>query len=174
MNIKSGNRSEFPKSSIQHYLQINGETGQETSYKQLLQEIVNIGSGLKKLGVKRGDVVALCSENKFEYLAAALAAVCCGATITPLNLQYTQSMNLFLTEYLVWIELKPIDYIPGANTLYIETFIETPLLLKSGQSTICFFRFNQLFEYLRSFFILRLASDTFYVEKIEDIRDWEE
>ncbi|XP_028160247.1 4-coumarate--CoA ligase 1-like isoform X2 [Ostrinia furnacalis] len=69
---------------------IDGETDQKITYNQLLQEIVNFGTGLKKLGVKRGDVVALCSENKMEYISAALAVVCCGATITPLNIHYTK------------------------------------------------------------------------------------
>ncbi|XP_063831313.1 uncharacterized protein LOC135080576 isoform X1 [Ostrinia nubilalis] len=69
---------------------IDGETDQKITYNQLLQEIVNFGEGLKKLGVKRGDVVALCSENKMEYISAALAVVCCGATITPLNIHYTK------------------------------------------------------------------------------------
>ncbi|CAG9789349.1 unnamed protein product [Diatraea saccharalis] len=69
---------------------INGETGEKTTYKILLQGLVNIGSGLRKLGVKRGDVVALCSENRVEYLAAALGALTCGACITPLNAQYTK------------------------------------------------------------------------------------
>lgn len=78
-----------------NFFQTNGETGQETTYRQLLQEIVNVGTGLKKLGVKRGDVVALCSENKSEYIAAALAVVCCGATITPLNIQYTKGTPVY-------------------------------------------------------------------------------
>ncbi|XP_053614070.1 luciferin 4-monooxygenase-like isoform X2 [Plodia interpunctella] len=68
---------------------INGETGQEITYQQLLQESVNIGSGLKKLGVRRGDVVALCSENRYEYLAAAIGVICRGAAVTTVNVEYT-------------------------------------------------------------------------------------
>lgn len=71
-------------------MQINGNTGEKTTYKELLQRTVDVGNGLKRLGVKRGDVVALCGENKPEYLIAAIAAVCCGATITTLNLMYTK------------------------------------------------------------------------------------
>lgn len=73
-------------------MQINGDTGDKITYAKLLQEIVNIGSGLKRIGVKSGDVVALCSENRYEYLASAIGVVCCGATVTPVNVQYTTGL----------------------------------------------------------------------------------
>ncbi|KAL4717917.1 hypothetical protein ACJJTC_001335 [Scirpophaga incertulas] len=68
---------------------INGETGEEINYNQLVQELVNIGTGLKRMGVSRGDVVALCSENNVQILATALAVICCGGSVTPINMQYT-------------------------------------------------------------------------------------
>lgn len=77
-------------------MQINGNTGEKTTYKQLLQGTVDVATGLKKLGVKRGDIVALCGENKTEYLIAAIAAVYCGAIITTLNLMYTKGSDLYL------------------------------------------------------------------------------
>ncbi|XP_030036602.2 4-coumarate--CoA ligase 1-like [Manduca sexta] len=69
---------------------VNGETGVKTTFKQIYQETVNAANGLKKLGVKRGDVVGICSENRDEYIAAALGVVCCGATITTFNLMYSK------------------------------------------------------------------------------------
>ncbi|CAH0594280.1 unnamed protein product [Chrysodeixis includens] len=69
---------------------INGDTGHKITYKQILQETVNIANGLKKLGVKKGDVIALCSENRDEFFPIALAVLCCGATITTLNVLYTK------------------------------------------------------------------------------------
>lgn len=70
--------------------QINGDTDQKITYRQILQETVNVATGLKRLGVKRGDVVALCSENRDEFIPTALAVVCCGATVTTLNVLYTK------------------------------------------------------------------------------------
>lgn len=70
--------------------QINGETGHKTTYSKIIQDTVNTATGLRKLGVKRGDVLAFCSENRDEYIAAALGAVCCGATITTANMQYSK------------------------------------------------------------------------------------
>ncbi|XP_026314983.1 4-coumarate--CoA ligase 1-like [Hyposmocoma kahamanoa] len=69
---------------------INGETGHKTTYSKIIQDTVNTATGLRKLGVKRGDVLAFCSENRDEYIAAALGAVCCGATITTTNMQYSK------------------------------------------------------------------------------------
>ncbi|KAJ8714066.1 hypothetical protein PYW08_007686 [Mythimna loreyi] len=69
---------------------INGDTDQKITYRQILQETVNVATGLKRLGVKRGDVVALCSENRDEFIPSALAIVCCGATVTTLNVLYTK------------------------------------------------------------------------------------
>ncbi|KAJ2953350.1 hypothetical protein O0L34_g940 [Tuta absoluta] len=69
---------------------VNGETGQETTYKQVLQGIVNVATGLRKFGVKRGDVIAFCSENRDEYIYTSIGVICCGATVTTANLQYTK------------------------------------------------------------------------------------
>lgn len=71
-------------------MQINAETGHKTTYSKIFQDTVNTATGLRKLGVKRGDVLAFCSENRDEYIAAALGAVCCGATITTTNMQYSK------------------------------------------------------------------------------------
>ncbi|XP_021186405.3 uncharacterized protein LOC110373457 [Helicoverpa armigera] len=69
---------------------INGDTNQKIFFRQILQETVNVATGLKRLGVRRGDVVALCSENIDEFLFAALATICCGATLTTYNVMYTK------------------------------------------------------------------------------------
>ncbi|XP_075982700.1 luciferin 4-monooxygenase-like [Anticarsia gemmatalis] len=70
--------------------QINGDTGHKVTTRHILQETVNVATGLQRLGVRRGDVVALCSENRDEYIPAALAVICCGATVTTLNVLYTK------------------------------------------------------------------------------------
>ncbi|XP_072929833.1 luciferin 4-monooxygenase-like [Epargyreus clarus] len=69
---------------------INGDSGHKTTYKELLQNVVNVATGLKLLGVKRGDVVALCSENRIEFIVSSMAAICCGATVTTLNPIYSK------------------------------------------------------------------------------------
>lgn len=68
--------------------QVNGDNGVETTYSQILQGTVDVAVGLQRLGVKRGYTVALCGESTIEYLTTALGAICCGATITPMNPMY--------------------------------------------------------------------------------------
>ncbi|XP_063367500.1 uncharacterized protein LOC134655923 [Cydia amplana] len=67
---------------------VNGDTGEEVTFQQILNDVVRIATGLKKFGVKRGDVVGLCSESRIEYISTAIAVMCCGATVTAVNLQY--------------------------------------------------------------------------------------
>ncbi|XP_061728907.1 luciferin 4-monooxygenase-like isoform X1 [Cydia pomonella] len=67
---------------------VNGDTGEEVTFQQILNDVVGVATGLKKFGVQRGDVVGLCSESRIEYISTAIAVMCCGATVTAVNLQY--------------------------------------------------------------------------------------
>lgn len=40
-------------------------------------------------GIKEGDVIGLCSENRLELPIVIFAAFCLGATVAPLNVTYT-------------------------------------------------------------------------------------
>lgn len=74
-------------------LQINGDTDNYVTFAELLQKIVNIATGLKTIGMKKDDVVALCSENCSEYIAVTVAASCVGATVTTFNINYTKGIH---------------------------------------------------------------------------------
>lgn len=56
----------------------------------MLQKIANIATGLKSTGLKRGDVVGLCSDNCSELIAVSVAASCVGATVTAFSIKYTK------------------------------------------------------------------------------------
>lgn len=45
---------------------------------RILQKSVNLAVALQELGLKKGDVVSLCSENRFEFTIASLAVIYCG------------------------------------------------------------------------------------------------
>ncbi|XP_073950379.1 luciferin 4-monooxygenase isoform X2 [Choristoneura fumiferana] len=68
---------------------ICGETGNSVTYREILQRSVNLAVALQKLGLKKGDVVALCSENRFEFPITALAIMYCGAVLCTLNVTYS-------------------------------------------------------------------------------------
>lgn len=70
--------------------QISGDTGEKISYVDLAKKIVNVATALSKLGVRQGDVVAICSENRIEFYVAIIAVYYIGAVATFLNMAYTK------------------------------------------------------------------------------------
>ncbi|XP_068618880.1 luciferin 4-monooxygenase [Battus philenor] len=68
---------------------ISAETGESVSYKYILQNSVNLATALRALGLKKGDVVALSSENRFEFTVASLAVIFSGAMLSTLNVTYS-------------------------------------------------------------------------------------
>lgn len=50
---------------------------------------MNLAVSLRKLGLKKGDVVGLSAENRFEFVVAALAVTYCGGVLSTLNITYT-------------------------------------------------------------------------------------
>ncbi|XP_061708940.1 uncharacterized protein LOC133519065 [Cydia pomonella] len=68
---------------------INASTGEEVTFGQIVYEVVNVAGSLVELGVSKGDLVAVVSENRSEVLTAILAAMCAGASVTLINSAYT-------------------------------------------------------------------------------------
>ncbi|CAH2258335.1 jg10538 [Pararge aegeria aegeria] len=65
------------------------ETGNSVSYRSILQSSVNLAAALQALGLKKGDVVALSSENRFEFTVTSLAIIYCGGVLSTLNVTYS-------------------------------------------------------------------------------------
>ncbi|WHY02042.1 fatty acid--CoA ligase family protein [Neobacillus sp. DY30] len=63
--------------------------GQGTSYAELDSAITRFASGLEKLGVKRGDHVALLLGNSPHFVISLYGALRLGATVIPVNPIYT-------------------------------------------------------------------------------------
>lgn len=72
-------------------LKVNGLTDEQTTFGELAQLVVNTAASLIRLGVKRDEVVAVCSENRTEFLITAIAGWCSGASVTFLNAAYGKS-----------------------------------------------------------------------------------
>ncbi|MDP8932224.1 MAG: AMP-binding protein [Actinomycetota bacterium] len=64
---------------------IDGVTGQATSYRELIAAVRRGAAGLAAHGVVKGDVLALCSPNRPEFVIAYYAAAAAGAVITTIN-----------------------------------------------------------------------------------------
>lgn len=69
--------------------QVCGESEQSVTYQDILQKSVNLAAALQKLGLKKGDIVSLSCENRFEFTAASLAVIFCGGILSTLNVTYS-------------------------------------------------------------------------------------
>ncbi|XP_060805024.1 uncharacterized protein LOC106129362 [Amyelois transitella] len=68
---------------------ISGETGESITYTQILESSVKVAMALQNLGLKKGDVVSLSCENRFEFPAAALGIIFAGGILSTLNITYS-------------------------------------------------------------------------------------
>lgn len=50
---------------------------------------MNVAVSLIRLGVKKGDVIAVSSENRTEFWGTIIAICCTGAIATTINTGYT-------------------------------------------------------------------------------------
>jgi long-chain acyl-CoA synthetase len=65
-------------------LQLPGDTIQWTSYREFAQFVAQLRAGLHSLGVKRGDAVAVISNNRLEWAVGAHAVMSLGAHYVPM------------------------------------------------------------------------------------------
>lgn len=74
---------EFPRPDCFSY---RDETGQyvDVSSEEALRRVKALRMGLKSLGVRPGDRVALLSENRIEWALADLGSLCAGAVTVPI------------------------------------------------------------------------------------------
>lgn len=69
---------------------INGVSGQKYSGRTIYNSIIRLAHCLQKLDIKEGDVVGICSENRYEFLVTLFASLCLNAAVAPLNVTYTE------------------------------------------------------------------------------------
>jgi long-chain acyl-CoA synthetase len=72
----------LPSQAVQYSKDESGEF-QPITYAQLFSEVEKMAGGLASLGVKRGDLVGLISENRKEWLVADMATMSLGAADVP-------------------------------------------------------------------------------------------
>lgn len=61
------------------------EWGQRQTWRDIWEEVKPLAYGLRRLGVRRGDKVALLMTGRMEMIVAMYAAACLGAVLAPLN-----------------------------------------------------------------------------------------
>ena len=88
------------------------------SRRALLEQVQQLAAGLLQSGVSKGDVVALLAENRFEWIAIALAVIRVGALILPIDSQ-TSDANLthILTDSGVRLVFTNTDHLSRLHQL---------------------------------------------------------
>lgn len=92
--------SQYPAYAVQMSKDKNGVFG-SVSYLELSSEVNSLAASLSKLGVKRGDLIGLISDNRSEWLASDLAILTLGAADVPRGrdaMPYEISFILGITE----------------------------------------------------------------------------
>jgi len=67
---------------------ICGDDGREYNWMELDELINKFGNSLKKMGVKKGDVVAIYLPNSPEFIITYFAVIRIGAIVLPFNIQF--------------------------------------------------------------------------------------
>ena len=79
-------------------LRIKNDDGsfREISFVKLGRRVVSISSALINLGVRKGDRVAIFSENRPEWAAAYFGIISCGGVILPIDVKLSDSELQFI------------------------------------------------------------------------------
>ncbi|KAL6423475.1 hypothetical protein ACFW04_010214 [Cataglyphis niger] len=72
--------------------QVDGISGEESTYRQMRESSIKCALWMKKFGIQRNDIVTLCTYNYFDAYIPFLASLYIGATLT------------------IWNEYRPINY----------------------------------------------------------------
>ncbi|MCX5714434.1 MAG: class I adenylate-forming enzyme family protein [Candidatus Omnitrophica bacterium] len=64
--------------------------GQHISFRKLRDASFSLADSFKKMGIEKGDKIAIYLPNWVEYIYSYLAIWCCGATAVPLDFMLTQ------------------------------------------------------------------------------------
>src|SRR5690606_10650712 len=70
---------------------VSGETGLAVPYEELGGRGERTAAGLRRLGIQRGDRVALWAESSTEFVVALLAVYRSGGIAVPVNTRYREA-----------------------------------------------------------------------------------
>ncbi|MDR0815241.1 MAG: long-chain fatty acid--CoA ligase, partial [Bacteroidales bacterium] len=70
------------------------DTFEPTTYRQTNEQVQRLAAGLLRLGVTRGDKIALLSEGRNDWITGELAILHTGAVNVPLSIKLAESNDL--------------------------------------------------------------------------------
>ncbi|CAG4945386.1 unnamed protein product [Colias eurytheme] len=104
---------------------VNAESREQLTYNELTQRAVNLASELMKLGVGRGDIVALGTEKRNEIVPTVLAVLLTGATYTTYDVRHGKSslkhkLSIARPKYLIYSKVfweRYSDLLSASDTI---------------------------------------------------------
>ena len=85
-------------------LQVRDDTGEETTYLQLLDQVTTLARSLQHHGLVKGDIVSIICANCPEFPVMVLAVLLAGGVVNALSPLYTLCKSLQLV-ICVWLNL---------------------------------------------------------------------
>lgn len=87
------------KTNIWFSCQIDGITGAKYTFEELITNFTKIASGLRRLGVRKGDVISLFCPNCPEWVFMFFGILANGASVTTVNPAYTTCNQTWLPSW---------------------------------------------------------------------------
>ena len=75
-----------------------GTTWVNSTYREVQEQVYQLGAGLQRLGVKRGDCMALLSEGRNLWIVSELAMFYAGAINVPLSIKLEERNDLLFRD----------------------------------------------------------------------------
>ncbi|XP_050359872.1 luciferin 4-monooxygenase-like [Nymphalis io] len=98
---------------------IDSKTNECIKYKELSQKIVDIALSLTHMGVRKGDVISICSVNVMEFMPVVFGAIAAGATFSPIDVSFGGSNTI-----LIFYGNISLNILEGEDTIQLVTSIE--------------------------------------------------
>ncbi|XP_028028713.1 4-coumarate--CoA ligase 1-like [Bombyx mandarina] len=126
--------------------QTNGATGETMTYGEIVQQSMRFAISLSQLGVRKGERIAILSENRQEFWTAVIGPACVGAIITTISTNYAKgelkhAMNISKPKYVI---ISPKMHERHVRTLKSFGFIEKTIIFGDAGSKSGLYSFDEL------------------------------
>ena len=102
------------------------------SWTEMKRNVTNLGLGLISLGVKKGDIVAIFSENRWEWLVADLAILSIGAADAPIYSTNSGEEAAYI------INDASTNIVFASDKEHLERLLSVKSKIKRVKKIICF------------------------------------
>lgn len=153
---------EWPETVAQFARKKDGEF-EPVTYRELYQKALDFGAGLLSIGIKRGDLIGLISDNRKEWLQADMGIMAIGATDVPRGCDATlldleAIFTITETKYIVTensAQVKKIlsikEKIPFVKEIIVFDEPTEEILVEAKNNGITIYSFAEILKFGQTF-----------------------